>query len=683
MSTGDGQDRRSLSIKQLLLTMSAGVMILAVVVILSLSGLVEKKAIRDLARDEGRQIAQLVFQSLYSAMRKGWTKDEIAEIIDRLNTSYPDMKIRVFRAPAVIAQYGEIPGEKAQRDADPALLSALTEGNEQLITGHDEIRYLYPLSVKEECQQCHETPLGGINGVVDITYPVTKLKVSLGFVINSVVLYFLVVLALLFFIIYFALRSLVVHPIQTLTTLMQEIIHHKNLEKRVTHRRSWVRELRHLGTYFNNLLSTIQDYQAKLEEFSIRDPLTGLYNRRKFEEFLRYEVHRAERHKYEFALIMLDLDNFKHINDTFGHPIGDLALKELSHVLIEATRKTDILCRLGGDEFAVLLPVTNRVQGLEVAEKLRRNLNNAVLNLPVGDTRFQASFGLVSFPIDGDNFEDLVIAMDVAMYKAKKAGKNRVETLDKDSTDASMDVFTQGQFLRRALDEDRVLPYFQPIIDMKTGKPYAFEVLARIIEEDGSIMIAADFIEAAVELGLAPDIDQRVFEKGLRILSETPNCKAKLFFNLSSRSMGNLEHMRGIPARIRAAGLDPSHIVLEITEREALPQMTQFMGVIEELHAQGISFALDDFGSGFSSFIYLKYLDIDVVKIEGSFVRHIVTDERDRIMVDHINSMSKKFGLKTVAEFVEDEMTGAMLKDMGIDYAQGFHYGIPKDKPVL
>jgi diguanylate cyclase (GGDEF)-like protein len=375
---------------------------------------------------------------------------------------------------------------------------------------------------------------------------------------------------------------------------------------------------------------------------------------------------------------MIDLDNFKYINDTFGHPIGDMVLQELTAMLAAELRSGDVLTRLGGDEFAIILPETEAAGGLQVANKLHQALAGKEFELPVGKIHTTASFSLVSFPEDGKTEDEIYSAMDVVLYKAKRQGKNQVMTAESEEDRNMMTIFRQGDFLRNALRENRIEAFLQPIIDVQTNDVMAFEVLVRI--RDGEVIIpAGEFIEVAEELGMAKELDREVFRKGLMHYSKVAatHPQIKLFFNLFPRSFSDLEWMRGIPGMLKDAKVPCESMVLEITEREALPNLTQVRAVLEELRANRISVALDDFGSGFSSFLYLKYLSIDYVKIEGSFVRNIVADERDRIIVEQINSMAHRFGLKTVAEFVEDEETAKMLAEIGVDYAQGFYYGHP------
>ena len=672
-------DFKRLTLGRLLILLSIMAAVIAFLMIYFMSEVIRDRAIHELARDDARQTSKMVFQSLYSAMRKGWNKDEINESIQRLNTTFPDLKIRAYRGEIVARQFGAMQGEQEYIARDASLSQALQEGTD-LMTFPDKesIRYLYPVVATQECLVCHTlSHVGAVHGVIDITYPITSLKVSFDEVINTIVAYTLIVICLVFIVLYLKLRFLVAQPIANLVKVIRSVTMDMDLNRRVSNG-NWLVELKHLAEYFNHLLQTVQEYNSKLEELSIRDPLTGLYNRRKFHEFLQYEIIRAERHQHGFSVIMIDLDNFKYINDTFGHPIGDMVLKELTSMLAEGLRKGDVLARMGGDEFAIILPETSGAEGLQVANKLHQLLAGREFELPVGKIRSTASFSMVSYPEDGRTEDTLYAAMDVVLYKAKSQGKNQVMTAEPDTDRSMMAIFKQGDFLRSALRENRIEAFLQPIVEVKSKSVMAYEVLVRI-RDGANIIEANDFVEVAEELGMAQELDREVFRKGLahyaRLSRKQP--QAKLFFNLFPRSFSDIEWVRSIPGMVRAAGVPCESIVLEITEHEALPNLTQVRAVIEELRASKIAVALDDFGSGFSSFLYLKYLAIDYVKIEGSFIRQIVADERDRIMVAHINGMAHEFGLKTVAEFVEDEMTAKILTELGVDYAQGYYYGRP------
>ena len=651
----------------------------AFIIVLLMSSVVRDRAVLELSHQDAQQTSRLIFQTLYSGMRKGLTKREIAETIQDLNKSFPELKIYVYRGEIVARQFGAMAGEQAAIEQDDALRHAMTSGHDTLIfQENDTTRYLYPLLAKQECLVCHtQSHLGAVQGVVEISYPVKYLKASFGTVIDTVVAYLLAAMGAVVIILYFQMRYLIALPIANLANVMRNVTQDMNLSHRVSGS-TWSLELKQLTEYFNHLLSTIQDYSSRLEELSIRDPLTGLYNRRKFHEFMHNEVIRASRHERGFSVIMVDLDDFKYINDTFGHPIGDMVLKEIAMLLEVELRRVDVLARLGGDEFAIILPETEVARGLQVANKLHQALAEKMFELPVGKIKITASFSMVSFPEDGRSEDQIYAAMDVVLYKAKAQGKNQVMTSESGGDRSMMIIFKQGDFLRNALREERIEAFLQPIANVRTGEVMAYEVLGRI--RDGEMAVPAmEFVEVAEELGMAHELDREVFRKGLAhqaaIAKTHPG--AKLFFNLFPSSFMDIEWIRGIPELVRAAGVPCESIVLEITEREALPNLTQVATVIEELRAASISVALDDFGSGFSSFMYLKYLAIDYVKIEGSFIRQIATDPRDRIMVEHINDMAHQFGLKTVAEFVEDEATAKILAEIGVDYAQGHYYGLP------
>lgn len=670
---------RHMSLGRLLVILSAIAMVLAFVLIFGLSGAIRDRAVHDLAREDARQTSQLVFQSLYSAMRKGWSKQDINEAIERLNRQFPDLKIRVFRGEVVARQFGDMPHEAALAATDAPLRQALDDGQEALLFPNaDEIRYLYPLHATEECLGCHsQSHVGAVHGVIDIGYPVKNLKVSFSSVLNSMLVYTLAIIGFVFLVLYFKLRYLFVLPIAKLVSVMREISVDMDLTRRVKYDIPLL-ELQSLAEYFNGLLKTVHEYNVRLEELSTHDPLTDLYNRRKFEDFLHYEIIRSARHQRSFSMIMVDLDNFKYINDTFGHPVGDLVLKELSMLLAGCLRKGDVLARLGGDEFAILLPETELAKGLQVANKLLQSLQDKEFELPVGKVRCTASFSLVSYPEDGLTEGEIYSAMDVVLYKAKSRGKNQVMTAESEEDRSMMNVFRQGEFLRAALREDRVEAHLQPIVNLRDGSIKAFEVLARI--RDGDVIVpAGEFVEVAEKLGMAQEMDSVVFRKGLAHYAAVSRKQGdvKLFFNLFPRSFNDIEWVRAIPAMAREAGMPCELIVLELTEREALPNLSQVRAVIDELKGTGVKIALDDFGSGFSSFMYLKYLPVDYVKIEGSFVQQIVNDPRDCIMVEHINSMAHEFGMKTIAEFVEDEATAKMLAEIGVDSAQGYHFGRP------
>ncbi len=638
---------------------------------------IKKRAVDDLARVDARKTSRLAFEALYSAMEKGWSKKELDAIIVRLNKVEPNMRINAYRSPIVAKLFGDRSYDKQIREHDPMVISAM-KGNE-ILTGNDEIRYLYPIIVREECITCHNNAhVGDVNGVIDVSFPVENLKISLSIMINSFIVFFVFFTIIIFAILYFRLNALLVQPLKQFITLIQEIINKNDMARRVSLKTN-ILEVKNIENYFNKMLDSIQDYYERLQELSDRDYLTGLYNRRKFEEFLGYEIKRSLRHHHQFTILMIDLDNFKYINDTYGHASGDLVLKEVTQIFGSNLRNADILARLGGDEFAVLLPETPYESGFAVVEKLRSRLEATPISLMFDQITLTASFGIAEYPDQGENIESLLTGSDLAMYKAKRAGKNTIARADQSDQEMAAEIQKKGEFLRRAIDEDRIEPFVQSIYNVRTGELFGYEVLARI--RDGKrFMAAGQFIEVAERLGLAPKIDHIMLTKGLRIREEKEWWDKRFFFNLSTNSLFGGEYVDLIRAHY-ARNPEPSEntgVTIEILEREAIHNVNGLIEIIEAMKKIGISFALDDFGSGFSSFVYLKYFDTDYVKIDGEFVKNIAVNEKDRIFVKHINQIAQEFGKQTIAEYVEDKETLDILREIGVDYAQGYHYGRPQ-----
>jgi len=637
---------------------------------------IKKQAIDDLARVDARKTSRLAFEALYSAMEKGWSKEELDAIIVRLNKVEPQMRISAYRSPIVAELFGDRPKDKQVREHDPMVAQAM-RGNE-ILTGEDDIRYLYPIVVNQECIKCHtNAKVGDINGVIDVRFPVANLKISLTTMINSFIIFFVLFTVIIFAVLYYKLNSLLVQPIKQFIGMIQDIISNNDMAKRIS-LKTKIMEVKNIENYFNKMLDSIQDYYEKLQELSDRDYLTGLYNRRKFEEFLSYEVKRSLRHRHKFTVLMIDLDNFKYINDTYGHASGDLVLKEVTDIFSSNLRNADIIARIGGDEFAVILPETPYENGYAVVEKLRARLEATPISLMFDQVSLTASFGIAEYPEQGENIESLLTGSDLAMYKAKRAGKNTIARADQSDQEMASEIQKKGEFLRRAIDEDRIEPFVQPIYNVRNGEIFGYEVLARI--RDGKrYMAAGQFIDVAESLGFASKIDQIILTKGLDAREKKGLWNKRFFFNLSTKSLfGDTyigvieEHYKRAPLPSRNTG-----VTIEILEREAIHNVNGLMDIIEQLKEKGISFALDDFGSGFSSFVYLKYFDTDYVKIDGEFVKNIVVNEKDRIFVKHIHQIAKEFGKETIAEYVEDEETLAILKEIGVDYAQGFHLGRP------
>ncbi|MFZ2267732.1 MAG: bifunctional diguanylate cyclase/phosphodiesterase [Azonexus sp.] len=422
---------------------------------------------------------------------------------------------------------------------------------------------------------------------------------------------------------------------------------------------------------------------SELEYYSAHDPLTGLHNRRYFNEMLEYEVGRSERHAHEFSILMLDMDDFKDVNDTYGHPCGDAVLKGVADTMHGIMRRGDLATRIGGDEFAVILTETGRDGAMTVAEKIRNELRNKTFESTDGKQfHITTSIGVVTYPGDAQSISDLMAGVDLGLYRAKELGKDGVGSFDtvKERIQASRENRDYAETLRDSLKQDRVVPYFQPIFECRTGQVFAHETLARIVEPDGRTISAGMFIDTIEKYGLGRDLDRLIIEKSLRATrdridrGETPS---RLFINLSSQEIqgrGILGYAEKMCDELR---IPPASVVFEILERDAISDMTNMRNFLTDLRKKGFLFALDDFGSGYNSFHYLRELSFDFVKIDGAFVKNILVSKIDYALVRNLTHLCQDIGILTVAEFVESEEILSALKDMGVDYVQGFHLGMP------
>lgn len=424
-------------------------------------------------------------------------------------------------------------------------------------------------------------------------------------------------------------------------------------------------------------VKAIYKYTKDLEYYATRDPLTSLHNQRMFKELLGYEIGRATRHKESFALLMLDMDNFKLVNDRHGHAFGDQFLQEFAHVLEDTVRAGDMVARYGGDEFTVILPETTEEQAHMVAQKIRQNLENLQIRSPDGAiVHATTSVGIALYPNHADNPRDLFLMADNMMYKAKKLGRNAIAIPDENEVaEVFKEVGEKNIMVLRALEERRIVPFFQPIVDCETGEVLIHELLMRI-EQDGKIVPAGEFIDIAEGIGVVHKMDYILIEKAFEQMNKQ-GYTGNLFINLSPKSLIVSEFI----AHIHQLALDykivPERIVFELTERETVSNLTLLEKFVLDLKMEGFSFAIDDFGSGFSSFHYIKHFPIDVIKIEGEFIRNMLQDEKYMAFVKSIVTLAQNLGIKTIAEFIEDEEIMAGVRALGIDYAQGYYLGRP------
>jgi len=423
---------------------------------------------------------------------------------------------------------------------------------------------------------------------------------------------------------------------------------------------------------------------TKLIHEAAHDSLTGLVNRGEFENRLVKSLEIIKLEKTQNALIYLDLDQFKVTNDTCGHAAGDELLRQLSVVISSNLRKDDFIARLGGDEFGVFMEDCDVNQAKLVIKKIHERVSNFRFVWEDKSFNVTISSGLVAITAETPDIIEVLKQADAACYAAKDAGRNRLHVFhpqDEELTRRSGEMKWVAR-INRALEEDRFQLYCQPIVAVGTENKerFYYEILLRLQEENGDLVPPGAFLPAAETYGLSTRLDMRVIKKTLNWLQLHPEHVAKLdlcCINLSGHFLGDQEVLSFIEKQFEINEIPANKICFEITETAAISNLGNATHFIQSLKSHGCLFALDDFGSGLSSFAYLKSLEVDILKIDGTFVRAIVTDPVDLAMVRSINEIGKVLGKRTTAEFVEND---EILREIGVDRAQS--YGISRPIPL-
>ncbi len=431
--------------------------------------------------------------------------------------------------------------------------------------------------------------------------------------------------------------------------------------------------------------------EATIHHLAFHDHLTGLVNRHEFDRRLKEALRSAKESEHAHVLLYLDLDQFKVINDTCGHQAGDQLLRQLAVVLREKVRSNDTLARLGGDEFGLLLESCPLEQAHQIAEGIREAVAN--FRFVWQDKTFSVgvSIGMTPITSDARGVDEVLSAADVACYTAKDLGRNRVHVyLDDDSELLRRhNEMRWVSRIKQALEDERFVLYHQPMqaLDVNACLHSHSEFLLRMVGDDGEIILPGAFIPAAERYGVMTLLDRWVVKSVIEYLAglyrQTPDTDilGTFFVNLSGASLNDAAFFSYIGEQLKVNELPPELLCFEVTETAAISNLHLAVDFIHGIRSLGCQFALDDFGSGLSSFSYLKAMPVDYLKIDGGFVRDITSDPMNYAIVQAVNEIGHVAGLRTVAEFVEDDEVLSTLQDIGVDLAQG--YGIARPTAVV
>lgn len=421
--------------------------------------------------------------------------------------------------------------------------------------------------------------------------------------------------------------------------------------------------------------------EAELRYLADHDSLTGLLNRRRFRAELDQYVSFSARYGGQGAVMVIDIDGLKAVNDSLGHQAGDNLIRRVAEIMRERVRATDIVARLSGDEFAVLMPQTDTAGALQLGEELRSQVAEAVAptaegvgaTISVGITMFGASREVAA--------EAVLVAADQALYRAKEEGRNRIALFEDPSEGQRSRParLTTTARIRDALTQNRLSLATQPIRNLASGGVERYEVLLRMAGERGELLPAAEFIETAERVGMVQELDRWVVGRALEIVAERELAgePVSLHVNLSGASLADVSVLEFIERRLDEGEADPARCTFEITQTARVNDYEQAAGFADRLTEFGCQVAIDDYGAGFGPFYYLRTMPFDVIKIDGAFIRDMPRNDADQLTVQAIVQIARGLGKETIAEFVQDDDTTELLREYGVDMAQGFHIGKP------
>jgi diguanylate cyclase (GGDEF)-like protein len=446
------------------------------------------------------------------------------------------------------------------------------------------------------------------------------------------------------------------------------------------------REISEIVEALESTASALRERNRKLSRLANHDVLTGLYNRRRFVEELRKEVQNVARETTQAALLFIDLDQFKYVNDTCGHPAGDRMIRKVAHQLRHCVGDSGIVGRFGGDEFTVLATGLTKATARVLAESILEDLRKVAHVEDDNVFHVHCSIGIAMIDSDRFDHDDIISHADIACREAKAAGRNRLSfhsMSDQDVEQMAADVNWVSK-LREAIDNNLLMLRYQPIVCIATGETTHHEVLLRMRSDNGAMISPDAFLPAAIRFGLMAEIDTWLIETAIaelaRYRKEAPDLRFSV--NLSANAFEAENLTAFVRSQLERHSVSPDSVTFEITESLAMRHLNHVERQIAGLRELGCEVSLDDFGTGYSSFSHLQMLPVDYIKIDGSFIKDLVRNPVDQKMVRMIGEIGRAAGMKTVAEYVQSGSAFTLLGSLGIDYAQGFYIGRPTATPI-
>lgn len=619
--------------------------------------------------------------------------------IDKRIKHFPEIAfIRYYDASGtkVLGEAGDVQGSKIPllKPEQVAKLAQPAPGTEKnylvdrsLLSGA-YLRFITPIRVKsirsdgllnfslENEKEENEKIVGYIDLSIDSGYYKEQL-------VRSMASGSLIIAALLLLALFFGNR-VIRRALAPLTELQIPLARLARGEIDVNVKRAKDREIAVIGDALNTTIRALKDRDETLRKMAESDPLTGLVNRSYFLRELEKEIEHTSHDAVESAVFFIDLDQFKYINDTLGHAAGDKLLIRVAELLKSRVRDKDVVSRFGGDEFTVLARSVSREGAVDMANSFNQIMRD--MRLLESDKVFSVncSIGIAMIRPGQHTAAEILSHADMACFAAKSHGRNRYQLYEESGESKKEMAMDIGWFqhIKQIIEQDRFRLVYQPIVDVVNPGKECYEVLLRMPGPNGDLVLPSIFLPVAQRFGLMADIDRWVIVHALKALAEfrAAGREIILSINLSGQSLEDTSILQLIRDQLERNRVPPASVIFEITEQTAMRYLDKAQRLIQGLVDIGCRFALDDFGTGFSSFSYLKHLPVDFIKIDGSFVKNMARNSIDETMVLAIIQIARSLGKMTVAEFVGDEKTIAMLKASGVDYMQGFYVGMPSER---
>lgn len=655
--------KEPISNKKLIFRIIIILLIFSILSIFISSIYIKRIALNNLGEDDAKKTSELVFEIMNTKMQEGWGKDDLVIILEKLEHIREGLEVKSYRSSKVEEILGVHEEDKKVVSNDIAIQNAMAGKKQFLIQDDGSIRYLYPMKVKQECITCHyNTKVGDVNGVLDITYPPSEIKISLDMLISYFLIFFVSFISICFIVLYFAINKKIINPLIQFTNTVNEISKDTDLSKK-SNIKPKIKELYILENHFNDLLDKIKFYYDKLIDNLYTDSLTKLPNIIKLEE----DIKKNEKN----TLIIINIDSFKEINNFYGVKVGDTILKQIAMYLHEKTNGIHKLYRLYSDEFAIL---TQEKIDKQYCLEFINSLNKDFCRYEDTDIQVQSSIGVVY------NEKSRLIEKATIALRTAKNNKTLYEEFNKslELQEEYSNHITWSLNIKESLNNDEIVPYFQAIKDLNTGKIKKYECLARMIHNN-EIHSPNTFINISKKAKLYPEITRKMIEKTFSYFKNKPDFEFSI--NFSVDDIINEKTSNYLIEMIKKYKVGPQ-LIIELLESEEIHDFKLLDSFIKRLKKHGVRVAIDDFGSGYSNFSYIINLNVDYLKIDSSLIKNIHINNESRIIVKSIVEFAKNVNLKTIAEMVYNEEIEQILRELNVDYVQGYYIGKPK-KEIL